>query len=255
MLKMIEKIHKSIIDTLFPIFCLDCGKEENWLCPGCIEKIKLLSSQVCPLCEKSATEKGRICSICSGKISAKGDFLPIDGLLTAVRYKDGNISHLVHLYKYSFIFDLSIPLGKLLAKSFIRNDLPLPDFIIPIPLHARRLRWRGFNQADLLSRHISQNISPAFSIPVISELIIRKKYTPPQMKIKNYGERQKNMRGAFQISPKEPAIPEEIKNKRILLIDDIATTGATLFECSTLLKRNGAKEVFGAVIARQEIRR
>ncbi len=251
--RMIKKIHKFILDTLFPISCLNCRKEGSWLCPECLEKIKLLPFQVCPLCEKIATEKGRVCSRCRGKTSAEKGLLPIDGLLTAVKYSESNISHLVHLYKYSLIFDLSVPLGKLLVKSFIRNNLPLPDFIIPVPLHARRLRWRGFNQAELLSWHISQNITPAFSIPVLSDLLIRKKYTLPQMKIKNYGERQKNIRGAFRISLKDPAIVKDIKGKRILLIDDIATTGATLLECGNLLKKNGVKEIFGAVIARQEI--
>lgn len=251
---MLKKIHKFILDTLFPILCLDCRKEGSWLCPKCLEKIRLIPFQACPLCEKIATEKGRACSRCSGKILAEKGFLPIDGLLTAVKYGNGNISHLVHLYKYSFLFDLSIPLGKLLVKSFIQNNLPLPDFILPVPLHARRLRWRGFNQAELLSRYISQNITPAFSIPVITDLIIRERYTLPQMKIKTYSERQKNIRGAFRISPKNPAVIEKIRGKKILLIDDIATTGATLLECGKLLKKSGAKEVFGAVIARQEIK-
>lgn len=249
---MFRKIHKFTLDILFPIFCIGCGKKESWLCPECLEKIRMLPFQICPFCEKSSSDKGRVCPSCKQRILAEKGFLPIDGLLAAVKYRDSNIAHLVHLYKYSFVFGLSVPLGKILVKSFIQNNLPLPDFIIPVPLHARRLRWRGFNQAEFLSRHISQNITPSFSIPVISGLITRKRYTLPQMKIKNYRERQENIRGAFQISLEDPDILNEIKGKKILLIDDIATTGATMFECGSLLKRSGAKEVFGAVIARQE---
>lgn len=250
---MLKKIHKFALDTLFPISCLNCKKGNDWLCQECFEKINTLPCQICPLCEKYISEKGRVCPRCSDKVLNKGSFLPIDGLLVASKYKESNIAHLIHLYKYSFISDLSTPLGKLLVKSFIQNNLPLPDFIVPVPLHPRRLRWRGFNQAELLSLHISKNLTPAFSIPVLPNLLTRKRYTSPQMKIKNYGDRQKNIQGVFQISKNYPSTMESMRDKSILLVDDIATTGATLLECGNLLKKSGIKEVFGAVIARQEI--
>lgn len=186
---------------------------------------------------------------------SKKNFLPVDSLIVATKYRSGGIAHFIHLYKYSFVSGLSVPLGRLMVKSFIKNNLPLPDFIIPVPLHPRRIRWRGFNQTELLSEYISLNLTPAFSIPVLPDLIVRKKYTLPQMKIKNYKERLKNIKGVFEMSTKNPPALESIRNKKILLVDDIATTGATLFECSNLLKQNGAKEVFGAVIARQEFER
>jgi len=134
----------------------------------------------------------------------------------------------------------------------LKNNLPLPDLILPIPLHPRRLRWRGFNQSELLADHIAQNLTPGFPLPVLSDFIIRTRYTKPQMKIKDYKERQKNIKGIFSLNTRNSLNPK-LLDKTILLVDDIATTGATLFECGKMLKQNGAKEVFGTVIARQVI--
>lgn len=253
------------MDTLFPIHCLSCRKEGSFICEGCFQKIRLLSFQVCPHCEKLITDKGRLCSFC------KKQSPPLDNLVIAARYKEdpgraGNISKLVHLFKYNFVKDLHNPLGALLVNIILKNNLPLPDIIIPVPLHKRRLRWRGFNQSELLAGHVSENLTPGFKIPVFSGLIARRKYTPPQVKVKKYSERRKNMEGAFEINKKYkdfkqgPALAfaktEPLpKNKKILLIDDIATTGATLFECAKVLKQNGAKKIMAAVIARQEFER
>ncbi|MDP1620398.1 MAG: hypothetical protein Q8M12_05395, partial [bacterium] len=90
----------------------------------------------------------------------------MDGLLVAAKYKDDHLGKLVHLYKYRFIEDLHIPLGKILTEAILQSRLPIPDIIIPIPLHPRRQRWRGFNQSQLLAGHISRNLAPGFEIPL-----------------------------------------------------------------------------------------
>lgn len=230
-----------------------------------MSKIKLLPEQVCPYCEKNITDAGLICPHCRSKFLAKNDIIPLDSLTITTSYKDGNVSRLIHLYKYNFITDLSVPLGQLLIKNIIKNNIPLADSIIPVPLHPRRLRWRGFNQSELLSDFISVNLTPGFNIPVFSDLIKRARYTRPQMKIKNYKERQQNMRNIFALNPyiniNKEKIPNScyskkigfLENKNILLVDDICTTGATLFEAGRILKQSGAKRVMGVVLARQEI--
>jgi competence protein ComFC len=243
-LSILENSKKFILDTLFPIQCISCGHDDIWLCENCFQKIQLLSFQLCPRCEKLITQDGRLCSFC--KIQKP----PLDALIVAARYKEGNISKLVHLYKYSFIENLHAPLGKLLTKALSNSGLSVPDFIIPVPLHPRRKRWRGFNQAELLAGYVGQNLTPGYAIPVFEKYLRRIRYTPAQMKIKDYFQRRKNICDAFS-AVAEPLL---IKNKNILLIDDIATTGATLFECARALKQNGAKKVFAAVIARQEIK-
>jgi ComF family protein len=246
---MLNKITGFILDTLFPLICFSCGKAGEWICEECFSKIPLKIDHVCPLCEKKITPAGRVCFACR-KISS------LDGLLVAASYKNEIIPVAVHNYKYRFVEDLHLPLGKILVKSFLNSELSLPDLIIPVPLHKRRLRYRGFNQAELLAEYLGANLTPGFTIPFDNNIIVRHRYTSPQMKIKNYSQRKKNLENAFIINKEfGRKVRQILKNKRILLVDDIATTGATLFECAKVLKNVGAKEVFAIVIARQEIRK
>ncbi len=277
---MLSKIKNFILDTLFPISCLSCGKHGAWLCDSCLEKIPLRIEQACPVCEKLITPDGRVCSNC-------WEESPLNGLLAASYYETeikseqprqyqfiasfqerGLVSQIVHYYKYRFVRDLRVPLGKVILKSLFNSQLPLPDFIIPVPLHKRRLRRRGFNQAELLADYLSDNLTPGFKIPVLNNFLIRQKHTRPQMEIKNYKKRKNNIQNAFSVNNQIETTagcihcdrnkysllkPESIlKNKIILLVDDIATTGSTLFECAKTLKQNGAKEVYAVVVARQE---
>jgi competence protein ComFC len=180
--------------------------------------------------------------------------------VVSAEYQENGLDRLIHFYKYCFVENLHQPLGEIIIRSIFRHSLPLPNAIIPVPLHKRRLRWRGFNQSELLADYISLNLTPGLEIPVLKDSLIRKKYTAPQMEIKKYTERRKNMQNAFTINPlKSPADSVEqfsrIKNKIVLLVDDVATTGATLNECARILKQFGAKKVFAVVLARQKIKR
>jgi len=251
-----SKIIKFILDILFPISCLSCGQGEDWLCNSCYKKIQLVSFQVCPYCESESADSGRICQRCKQKFLSKNNAWPIDSLLVSARYKENQLSKLIHTFKYNFVEDLRVPLGKLATEAILKNNFSLPDLIIPVPLHSRRLRWRGFNQSELLAKYIGENLTPGFNIPVASNLLVRQKYTPPQMKVENYQERMENMSDAFIWASHVPTSgPANLSGKSVLLIDDICTTGATLFECGKVLKQNGAKKVFAAVIARQEIKK
>ncbi len=214
-----------------------------------MDKIPLLSFQLCPYCEKEITIGGRVCEKCKKMALEKNAPPPLDALICAIKYKD--VSKFVHLFKYNFIADLGVPLGKIIAKTLWKNNLPLPDLIIPVPIHKRKLKWRGFNQAEILAQSVSQNLTPGFTLPVYFDILVRRKNTRAQMKIKNYQERLKNVRNIFAILPEKEKL---FRDKKILLIDDIATTGATLIECAKILKSAGAKKVCGAVIARQEFK-
>jgi ComF family protein len=193
------------------------------------------------------TEKGYLCFAC--RASQKSN---LDSLITAVSYEDSTIKRLVHNFKYRFVGDISLLLAKFICQALIRNDFPLPDIISPVPLHPRRLRWRGFNQSLLLAEYIAEELTPLLKIEVL-DILERKKYSQPQMQIKNYQERLQNMQNIFALKPTISS--DLIKNKRILLIDDIATTGATLEECAKVLKYAGAKKVFAAVVARQTVKK
>lgn len=242
-IKILQKTKEVILDTLFPISCLSCGQADEWLCKNCLDKISLKNTQVCPYCEKKITPNGYTCFECKKKYS-------LDGLLVAASYQDKIISHAIHLYKYRFIEQLSESLGKILLKSLLNSEIPLPNAIVPVPLHKRRLRFRGFNQSELLSKYLSQNITPGFPIPVFNNLLLRNRYTLPQMKIKNKETRRRNIKNAFSVDKKTAKEIGSLKGKRILIVDDVATTGATIFECAKILKQNGASEVFAIAIAR-----
>lgn len=192
--KIRKYIYNSILDLLFPKACLICGKSGVFLCKRCLKEIKINSLQVCPVCEKIITENGKVCKNCQKKESF------IDQMIVASDYQKSEISGIIHFYKYKFIQDLHIPLGKILLKSLIKNEIFVPDFIIPIPLHRSRLRWRGFNQSELLANYISKNLLPGIEIPVLNNLVIRTKNTPSQMKVKKYAERQKNLENAFALN-------------------------------------------------------
>jgi len=248
-----KKIQSFLLDTLFPIYCLYCQKYGDWICEECFRKINTLPIQLCPYCEKTISPAGRICPECKNKFLGKNDLWPLDALIVSTKYGKNGISHLVHCFKYNFIADLGTPLAKIMRDAFLLHNLPLPDLVIPIPLHPKRLRWRGFNQSEILADYLSRNIAPGFAIPVIQNLLIRKKYTSAQMKIKNYQERQKNVKDIFGLNHiVETRHASSLQDKTVLLIDDICTTGATLFEAGRILKSAGAKKVYAIVIARQE---
>jgi ComF family protein len=134
---------------------------------------------------------------------------------------------------------LSRPLGELLLE---RCPLSLRayDVIIPVPLHVSRLRWRGFNQ----SQHLALSLASAAGIPLDSFILERVRPTRPQVQL-NEAERRRNVARAFHV-----ARPERVRGRRVLLIDDVYTTGATVDECSRVLLRNGCAHVDVLVLAR-----
>ena len=235
-----KKINELILDILFPIYCISCKKEGIWLCEKCLSQIKTKDEHLCPVCEKVITPDGRTCLPCKNKHS-------LDGLVVATSYAQLPVASAVHLLKYRFISDLHVPLGDLLVNVFRKTDIPLPDIIIPVPLHQRRLRWRGFNQSSLLAKHFATNLLPATTLLINENILIRNRHTKAQKEIKDHASRLANIQDAFSAAPNI-----NIKNKTILLVDDIATTGSTIFECAKVLKNVEAREVFAIVIARQE---
>jgi len=238
-----EKIETLVLDVLFPVHCLLCGKDGFWICPECAGKIKTVSEQFCPYCEKYLSWKGEICSACQKKhpVSKR-----LDALVVGADYQNKDIARIIHYYKYNFLTELSQPLGEVMLRAFRQNQIPLPYIIIPVPLHRRRLKWRGFNQAELLANFLSENLAPGMILDMRSDILMRKSHRPPQKKIKEYKKRKANLEGIFSIDN-----PEVIKKREILLVDDVATTGSTLFECAKVLKKAGAKKVTGIVVARQ----
>lgn len=156
-------------------------------------------------------------------------------------FYDGTLRELIHHYKFDPMEGLSKPLGNFLRAS-IPRDLAV-DCIVPVPIHKRRLAERGFNQAELLGRQVA----PLLGVPVRS-LLARIRETPPQSSLRGIA-RRRNLRGAIAVSN-----PAAVRNQRVLLVDDVLTTGVTANSCAHALKQAGASFVAVLALARADRR-
>lgn len=205
------------------------------MCLECFAKMEIVVQKACPFCHRY-NDVGETCFDCK-----KQTFL--DGHLALMKYKEDKIiGGLVHSLKYNYAKEVFAVLEKIINSSLFRhlyyfNSI---DLIIPVPLHGRRLAERGFNQAELIADVVARFVGK----DVKNQMIVRRRYTSVQARL-NKEERTQNVLGAFVIDGEC-----SIKNKNILLIDDVFTTGSTLQECAKLLKQNGAGRVFGFTLAR-----
>jgi len=163
----------------------------------------------------------------------------IDGIRAPYRM-EGVIREAVHALKYQNVRALAGTLGQLLA-DFIAGNAPPADVLVPVPLHPRRERSRGYNQSLLLA----QGTGEALGLPVEKEALRRLRSTASQARSAREEERWANVSGAFD------ADASLVQDRRVLLIDDVCTTGATLVACSIALKQAGASSVWGLTLARE----
>lgn len=229
-------------DILFPLTCLGCDREKTLACPECLGKLPEKTFQECPVCRKPYQKNGAVCRQCRSQTT-------LDGLFIARPYQHHLIQKLVFALKYRFLEIAASPLASLLTEALNRHPIPLPDLVIPVPLHSRRLRYRGFNQSELIARKTLEQLLPKNSLSSIlrTDLLERVRFTKPQMKTESKTERIANLNHAFVV-PTIVAGP--LVGASIWLIDDVATTGSTLDECARVLKAAGAKSVWGVVVAR-----
>jgi ComF family protein len=154
---------------------------------------------------------------------------------------EGVIRDLIHRLKYDERVQCRRPLGLLMAERLaVFAAETSPHMIIPVPLHLKRLRQRGFNQAILLGEVLSRE----WQVPLERRLLRRIRWTEPQVNLKAE-ERAANVRGAFEVSR-----PESVRGKTVMLVDDVLTTGSTVKECSRVLKTAGVGSVLVATVAR-----
>lgn len=242
-----DRLKDFCLDLFFPIRCLICEKSyspadgsRSYLCTLCLEKIKLKSEPECAFCS-SRSINGQTCPFCRQEHY-------LDFLWAATDYQESIVKKALWAFKYRFIIDLKLPLSRLLV-AYLRQkklDKLLENYrqqllIIPIPLHRRRLNWRSYNQSKLLA----QELAAEFHLSMAPNALTRIGHKKPQAEIEDKIERAKNIKNIF-VSPE----PEKIKNKIILLIDDVSTTGSTLDEGARILKQVGARKVIGLVIAK-----
>jgi len=239
MQKMLNSIKNFLLDIFFPPFCLGCQKEGTYLCQDCFSLIEVLERQFCPGCEKISVS-GRTCRNCQKRTK-------LNGLFAAASYQNFLVKKIIRAFKYEpYLKELAGELSFLIITHFkILDKTPEIDFIIPVPLSKKKLKWRGFNQAEEIAKGVAKYLRK----PVLNNILLKIKETPSQTDL-NQSERRKNVKDAFSL---KSDFLNEIKGKKILLIDDIFTTGSTMAECARILKEEGlAKEVWGAVVAREE---
>ena len=171
----------------------------------------------------------------------------LDRLFVVSDFKNHTVASLARLFKYRFLPRLAVPLSRLsfkyldhLAKRDSFSMVQGNPLLVPVPLFKTREYWRGFNQAELLARSIARH----YRLDVSTELI-RTAHGTPQVELEDRPERLSNVRGLYAV-----ANPELFKNRNIILVDDVCTTGATLNECARILKDAGAVHVTGLAMAR-----
>jgi ComF family protein len=228
------------LQFLLPPQCHCCEKfleeGQQGICPDCLSKIRWIEPPLCTLCGVpflSREIENHPCGACL----TRGKYFT---MARAVGYYEGPLREAIHRWKYEEKNYLTLFFGEKLAEGFCRYWDPQSfDLIIPVPLHSKRLRERGFNQALLLVKELSRRTR----IPYSKRLLQKRILTPPQVNLSG-GEREKGVRGSFHIQR-----DEEIEGKSILLVDDVYTTGATVNECSKVLLKAGAERVDVLTIA------
>jgi competence protein ComFC len=227
---IVFSIRQCFLDIIFPKYCLLCGREGTYWCPQCQVKDILSWSRACFGCHKSSSPLS-LCSTCQ-------PLYHFDGLLCAADYEDETISALIQAYKYRFVKELAPELGLIMAKH-LAKELAVSkheffkDFfrseVMAVPLSQRRHNWRGFNQAEEVAKFVADYFNLSYS-----SQLKRLKHRPPQAKLSE-AERLNNLAGCFGFSGEAPT--------KIILIDDVITTGATVNECAKVLRAAGAEEI------------
>jgi competence protein ComFC len=231
-------LKKYLLNLFFPKFCFSCQREGEYLCQDCLATIDILYWCFC-LCEspQRIPEAGK-CRNCRGKF--------LNGLYFAASYKNNLVKNLICKLKYEpYVKELAPSLASLIITHLNliqKNFLGENAILVPVPLSKKKLKRRGFNQSEEIVKELSKNLG----LPLATDALIKEKDTFSQMELSKE-ERVKNIKGVFAVKNNEA-----IKNKKILLVDDVYTTGATMEECARILKKAGAREVWGIAVAREE---
>ena len=225
----VRSLFGTVLDWIYASKCVSCGKPGKLICDECISKLPPVGEHFCTKCGKPLT-RGRHCRHCAGK-----DF-PFRSSRAPYLY-EGPASAMIKSLKYSGCLSLVPVLADLLADFW--NGLSWEaDLAVPVPLSAERRAERGFNQSELLGRAFARRTG----IPFLSGALVKIRHTPSQVGL-SAEKRRENLRGAFA------ADGALVSGKRVLLLDDVMTTGSTFAECSRVLLDEGSGPVFCLSVA------
>jgi ComF family protein len=240
--RILAELSRGALELVLPPTCGGCGTPTDptaVLCSGCDTRLERIAVRACLLCQEVAPQFGsHLCAGCGMSGS------PLTACVAATRF-EGACAEWIHRFKYPKRGLRGLDpapasvVGAMLHEAGARAPGPPPDLIVPIPLHPRRLRWRGFNPAAQIARSLARE----FEVPFDAVALRRTRDTPSQTGL-DRRERRRNVRGAF-LSRSGGCVPE-----RIWLVDDVVTTTSTLAEAAITLRTSGARVVIGVCAAR-----
>ena len=236
-----RKLLKGISDIVFPQQCIGCGtiltEERLLFCSRCFAQMKFISSPLCSVCGLPYSEAGESDHLCGDCLQSNPAFF----VARAMGQYEQILMEVIHRFKYGRKISLGNMLGSLMA-GFSYPSFRIKDYslIMPVPLHPKRLRQRGFNQALILAREISRHFSIALDFLSLRRIV----FTEPQVGL-GRDMREHNIKGAFSVADQG-----RIKGEKIILVDDVYTTGSTVRECAQELMKSKAEEVAVLTLAR-----
>jgi ComF family protein len=238
----VRQVASAAADLLWPPRCLACARKISghgtsdrpaFFCPACLDTLSPITSPFCAKCGLPFDSAGpdHLCGFC---IAAPPHF----SRARAVFHYGGALAKAIGLLKYAKKVENAVPLSHLLAQG--TRSLKATDLALPVPLHRQRLRARGFNQSALLAQVTAKRLR----VPLVTDILFRVKDTAGQMGL-NRTARLDNLKDAFLVKT-----PTRVQGRRIVLVDDVITTSATVREASKALIRAGANEVQVIALAR-----
>jgi len=226
---------RVLFEYIFPSFCLLCEREGSYVCATCIDTLDCAGVFCCPVCHTSRVD-GECCTECLAHAS-------LSGHIAMVALTDDSLMHrMIHAYKYQYVEEMERVFDTIITRFFLSYTLPSVDYLIPVPLHRRRLVDRGFNQSERLG----QMISVASGVPMM-HVLKRIRNTKKQSTL-DKSARQQNISGAFAFV--DNTMISLLRDKHVVLVDDVYTTGSTINACAEVLRGIGVASVRGLSIAR-----
>lgn len=234
--QLLRDLWSGLLDLVYPPFCLVCKTPgSDYLCATCLEKIDIIEPPCCHKCGTPCDPAIYICAECRER-EFHFEFA------CSVGTYDGTLREAIHALKFACQELMARPLGELMARCYTTSGLPgKVDVAVPIPIHRSRLVDRGFNQSAEIARVFCKRVS----LPMETNALVKTKKTRDQVDLPE-NERFANVEGAFAVSD-----PDPIQGKRVLIIDDVFTTGATVNEAAKTLRSAGASAVYAYTLARR----
>jgi ComF family protein len=248
-----SNIAEALFATLFPSDCRLCGTpliniSRLPVCEDCLAAMRPMAGGLCAICGErlisgyafSSAEAEPLCGLCRRagppfvKAAAYGSY-------------EGGLRELIHLLKYDSVRPAANVLGRMLVEAISHLEPALAGkrvVVVPVPLHGKKSRQRGFNQSELIARVALKLMQSPHRFQLAPAALARRRETQSQIGLSRH-QRRENMRGAFAVTR-----PADIKSQTVLLVDDVFTTGTTASECARVLRRAGASKVYVATVAR-----